>query len=154
MAAVNIEEPNVSQYTPPIRPNALSRPARRTRLKCRKAPESPKGDAAADARAARQRANGQRNRPCLASFLCNGASDLVSQFDYTGEVGLYAGKAIGGGSGPRDRRFQTAAEALRFAVEDMPHTQQRGSLLETRGVSTNQICTLYDAPEYPLSHSG
>ncbi len=77
----------------------------------------------------------------------------MSQFNYTGEAGLYAGKAIGGRSSPRYRRFDTAAEALRFAVEDMPNTQQRGSVLEVDEArfDHNQIRALYDAPEYPLS---
>lgn len=76
----------------------------------------------------------------------------MTQFDYTGEAGLYAGKAIGGSRGPRYRRFETAAEALRFAVEDMPGTQQRGSLLEVDEArfDHNQIRALYDAPDYPL----
>jgi len=49
-------------------------------------------------------------------------------------------------------RFETAAEALRFAVEDMRDKQQRGSLLEMGEArfDHNQIRALYDAPEYPL----
>ncbi|NTJ63131.1 hypothetical protein G6M50_07995 [Agrobacterium rhizogenes] len=75
------------------------------------------------------------------------------RFDYTDGAGLYAGKAIRGHSGLRYRRFETAAEALRFAVEDMPGAQQRGSLLEVNEArfDHNQIRALHDAPDYPLS---
>ena len=74
-------------------------------------------------------------------------------FDYTDGAGVYAGKATRGRSGLRYRRFETAAEALRFAVEDMPGAQQRGSLLEVNEArfDHNQIRALYDAPDYPLS---
>ncbi|WP_156932776.1 hypothetical protein [Rhizobium sp. IBUN] len=77
----------------------------------------------------------------------------MTRFDYTGGAGIYAGKSKAGISGPRYRRFETAAEALRFAVEDMPQSQQRGSLLEIDEArySHNQIRALYDAPDYPLS---
>lgn len=75
------------------------------------------------------------------------------RFDYTDGAGLYAGKTIRGHSGLRYRRFETAAEALRFAVEEMPGAQQRGSLLEVNETrfDHNQIRALYDAPDYPLS---
>ena len=77
----------------------------------------------------------------------------MTRFDYTGGAGLYAGKPKAGMIGPRYRRFETAAEALRFAVEDMPHSQQRGSMLEIDEAryNHNQIRALYDAAGYPLS---
>ncbi|MGV1908360.1 hypothetical protein [Agrobacterium cavarae] len=79
--------------------------------------------------------------------------DSLTRFDYTGEAGVYAGKSKVETRGPRYRRFETAAEALRFAVEDMPNSQQRGSLLEIGEArySQRQIRVLYDAPGYPLS---
>lgn len=76
----------------------------------------------------------------------------MNRFNYAGSAGLYAGYAMAERRGPRYRRFETAAEALRFAVEDMRDTQQRGSLLEMDEArfDHNQIRALYDAPEYPL----
>ncbi|KAA1183568.1 hypothetical protein FP026_05820 [Rhizobium tropici] len=78
----------------------------------------------------------------------------MTRFDYTGGAGLSAGRATRGSGGLRYRRFETAAEALRFAVEDMPGIQQRGALLEVDEArfDHNQIRALYDAPDYPLSH--
>lgn len=77
----------------------------------------------------------------------------MTRFDYMGGAGLYAGKSKAGISGPRYRRFETAAEALRFAVEDMPSGQQRGAVLEIDEArfDQNQIRTFYDAAGYPLS---
>ncbi|WP_337271512.1 hypothetical protein [Oryzifoliimicrobium ureilyticus] len=77
----------------------------------------------------------------------------MTRFDYTGGAGLYTGKSKAGTSGPRYRRFETAAEALRFAIEDMPQSQQRGSMLEIDEArfDQKQIRALYDAPGYPLS---
>jgi hypothetical protein len=76
----------------------------------------------------------------------------LTRFDYAGSAGLYSGNAKVGKRGPRYRRFETAAEALRFAVEDMGDTQKRGSLLEMDEArfDHNQIRALYDAPDYPL----
>ncbi|OEC96913.1 hypothetical protein [Rhizobium sp. YK2] len=77
----------------------------------------------------------------------------MTGFDYTGGAGLFAGRVKGSSGSLRYRRFDTAAEALRFAIEDMPGVQQRGSLLETDEArfDHNQIRALYDAPDYPLS---
>ncbi|MCX8999605.1 hypothetical protein NOF55_21090 [Rhizobiaceae bacterium BDR2-2] len=76
----------------------------------------------------------------------------MPEFDYTTGAGLYAGKKFRGSSGPRYRRFETAAEAVRFAIEDMPGSQLRGSVLEVDETrfDDRQIRMLYDAPEYPL----
>jgi len=76
----------------------------------------------------------------------------LTQFDYTGVAGLYSGKSLRGSRGPRYRRFETAAEALRFAIEDMPGAQQLGSLLEVDEARFDhrQIRAFYDAPAYPL----
>jgi len=77
----------------------------------------------------------------------------VADFDYKTEAGLYAGKRYQGSSGPRYKRFETAAEAVRFAIEDMPGSQLRGSVLEVDEArfDDTQIRRLYDAPEFPLS---
>jgi len=76
----------------------------------------------------------------------------LTLFDYTGGAGLYAGKALGGRRRPRYGRFESAAEALRFAIEDMPGAQQLGSLLEVDEARFDYraIRALYDAPGYPL----
>lgn len=80
----------------------------------------------------------------------------MAQFDYTTGAGIYAGKTPKGtGGGPRYKRFETVAEALRFAIEEMASTKLRGSILEVDEVrfDDTQIRRLYDAPEYPLARS-
>ncbi|MCS0459798.1 MULTISPECIES: hypothetical protein [Rhizobium] len=78
------------------------------------------------------------------------------EFDYTTGAGLYAGKKLRGVSAPRYRRFETAAEALRFAIEQMPIRQLRGSVLEVDEArfDDRQIRMLYDDPGYPLRRRG
>lgn len=77
----------------------------------------------------------------------------MANFDYTSEAGLYAGKKLRGSSGPRYKRFETAAEAVRFAIEDMPGSQLRGSVLEVGEArfSDKQIRMLYDGASFPLA---
>ncbi|MBP1853465.1 hypothetical protein [Rhizobium halophytocola] len=80
----------------------------------------------------------------------------MAQFDYMTGAGLYAGKtAKGAAGGPRYKRFDTVAEALRFAIEQMASNKLRGSILEVEEVrfDDTQIRRLYDAPEYPLARS-
>lgn len=76
----------------------------------------------------------------------------MAQFNYMIEAGLYVGKKLRSTRGPRYRRFETAAEAVRFAMEDMPGSQLRGCVLEVDEARFNesQIRMLYDAPAYPL----
>ena len=77
----------------------------------------------------------------------------MAEFDYMIEAGLYTGKTLRGTRAPRYKRFETAAEAVRFAMEDMPGSQLRGCVLEVNEArfDERQIRMLYEAPAYPLS---
>ena len=77
----------------------------------------------------------------------------MAEFDYMIEAGLYTGKTLRSSRGPRYRRFETAAEAVRFAMEDLPGPQLRGCVLEVNEArfDERQIRMLYDAAAYPLS---
>lgn len=97
----------------------------------------------------------RRNRSvpeCPAAFW-TAKDDRMTEFDYTSGAGLYAGKRLKGSSGTRYRRFETAAEAVRFAVENLSGSQLRGSILEVDEARFNdqQIRMLYDAPRFPLA---
>ncbi|MCL6708310.1 hypothetical protein M8R20_15020 [Pseudomonas sp. R2.Fl] len=77
----------------------------------------------------------------------------MADFDYMTTAGLYAGKKHRGGNvSPRYKRFDTAAEAVRFAIEDLPGSQLQGSVLEVDEARFDgkQIRKLYDAPGYPF----
>ena len=51
------------------------------------------------------------------------------------------------------RRFAHSAEAIRFAIEQLPLTMQRGTVMEVGGdrIKFSQIRALYDSKRYPLS---
>ncbi len=76
----------------------------------------------------------------------------MSEINYSACAGLYAGKSLRRNKGPRYRRFETVAEALRYAIEDMPGSQLRGSVLEVdeQRFDEKQIRMLYNSPKYPL----
>jgi hypothetical protein len=50
------------------------------------------------------------------------------------------------------RRFDTAAEAIRFAIEELPAALLLGAFLEVDEVrfGGDDIRRLYDSPDYPL----
>lgn len=79
----------------------------------------------------------------------------MTEFNYMTGAGLYAGKRYRGSSVLRYKRFDTAAEAVRFAIEEMPDSQLRGCVLEVDEIrfDDGQIRMLYDAPGYPLARS-
>ena len=74
----------------------------------------------------------------------------MSSFDYTASAGLFAAK---GHSGLRYRRFPQAAEAIRYAIERLPHKVFLGTSLEVNDERYNaaQIQALYESDRYPLT---
>lgn len=77
----------------------------------------------------------------------------MTQVDYMLPAEFFAGRRMGGSTtGPRYRRFSSTAEAIRFAIEELPGSQLRGSILEVGDVrfESSQIRSLYDADQYPL----
>jgi hypothetical protein len=77
----------------------------------------------------------------------------MAHFDYRAGAGFYPCKSKQNTSRHRYRRFESAAEALRFAMEEMPSSLLRGSVLEVDEArfSGIQMQTLYEADEYPLT---
>lgn len=71
--------------------------------------------------------------------------------DYNAMAELYPGKRAKF-TAVRYRRFDTAAEAVRFAIEEMRPELLNGSLLEVdeRRFDGAEIRALYDAADYPL----
>lgn len=78
-------------------------------------------------------------------------------FDYGSPAELFAAKRK---TGPRQRlgyrRFATAAEAIRFAVEDSPAIRTLGAWMQVGGerFESDEIHRLYDSDEYPLAPNG
>lgn len=78
----------------------------------------------------------------------------LGAFDYSGEAELFAsparrGQALG------YRRFARAADAIRFAVEELSPRTLLGTLLQVgdRRVGGGEIRRLYDSDAYPLVRS-
>ncbi len=76
----------------------------------------------------------------------------MAAFDYTAGAGLFPCKANNRTTRIRYKRFDSAAEAVRFAIEDMPGAQLRGCVLEVDNARFEgaDIRVLYDARDYPL----
>ena len=76
-------------------------------------------------------------------------------FDYNAPAELFLSKPVKG-SRIKYRRFATAAEALRYAVEDLRTPKAFGAHLEVgdERFNSSEIQRLYEANDYPLRKSG
>ena len=74
-------------------------------------------------------------------------------FNYAAPAELFLPKPKRGGRQPLGyRRFATAAEAIRFAVEDLPAVRTLGAWMQVGDERFNgdEIHLLYDSSDYPL----
>lgn len=77
----------------------------------------------------------------------------MSNFDYTALAELYPARSWKGGAGRVTyKRFEEAAEALRFAIEELPPQALLGTYLEVeeKRFDGRQIRQLYESEDYPL----
>ncbi len=76
----------------------------------------------------------------------------MKSVDYHAAAGLYPCKTVRRTSRLRYKRFDSVAEALRFAIEDMPSSMLRGCVLEIDEDRFDglQMQKLYEAEGYPL----
>jgi hypothetical protein len=80
----------------------------------------------------------------------------MKAFDYSASAELFASSTISHRGKPRAmayRRFSTAAEALRYAIEELPTPLLNGTVLEVgeERYDAALIRALYDDPAYPLA---
>jgi hypothetical protein len=75
----------------------------------------------------------------------------MSPFNYRAPAELFLSKPAKG-SRTKYRRFATAAEALRWAVEDLKTPKAFGAWLEVgdERFASSEIQRLYEADDYPL----
>ena len=75
----------------------------------------------------------------------------MSSFDYSAPAELFLAKPAKG-SREKYRRFATAAEAIRFAIKDLPALRSLGAWLQVGDERFNgdEIERLYEGNEYPL----
>jgi hypothetical protein len=78
---------------------------------------------------------------------------VMTTFDYTALAELYPARSWKGGAGRVTyKRFEAAAEALRFAIEELPPQFLLGTYLEVEEARFDgrQIRQLYESEDYPL----
>lgn len=75
----------------------------------------------------------------------------MHKFSYDAAAELYPSRRYAK-SLARYRRFDRAAEAIRYVIEEMPETWLNGTTLDVNGkrLEGTAIRTLYEAAEYPL----
>ena len=79
----------------------------------------------------------------------------MTGFDYAAAADCYFGKPAFRMRHLRHRRFDTAAEALRFAIEELPAAQLPATVLEVNEERFQgaKLRAIYDAEAYPLPRS-
>ena len=79
----------------------------------------------------------------------------MSKFNYDAPAELFPAPTRKSKRGGKYRRFDTAADAIRYVVEELPAPMVSGSILETaeERVAGDAIRALYDSNEYPLKRS-
>jgi hypothetical protein len=81
----------------------------------------------------------------------------TTAFDYSASADLFSMTAKNGRRRPLSyRHFASAAEAIRYAIEEIPAEQQLGTLLETDDsrYDSKEIHRLYASSSFPLQRAG
>jgi hypothetical protein len=92
-------------------------------------------------------------RGCFKVFVsANNLEDGVYGFDYNAPAELYPGRNRKSAKKVSYRRFETAADAIRFAVEELPELLLLGACIEINEQRLNykDIQALYASDQYPL----
>lgn len=77
----------------------------------------------------------------------------ISKFAFEAPAEIYSSGGTRARKGAMNyRRFQSSAEAIRFAVEELPQILQRGTVMEVGDdrFEFADIRALYDREDYPL----
>jgi hypothetical protein len=77
-------------------------------------------------------------------------------FDYDAPAELFSKRGQVASRGPMHyRRFATAAQAIRYAVEELPAVLLGGCIMQVDEdrFDARQIRELYDCPAYPLARA-
>ncbi|HEY0920354.1 hypothetical protein [Devosia sp.] len=76
----------------------------------------------------------------------------MDKFNYNASAELYPSRRYAKSQQAKYRRFGSAADAIRYAVEEMPGKWLVGTILEVneRRYEGEAIRALYDSADYPL----
>jgi hypothetical protein len=76
----------------------------------------------------------------------------VTKFDYCAPAELFPSRNRNAKQLVKYRRFDTAAEAIQFAMEELPAPALLGAVIEIneKRLSHADIRELYESPDYPL----
>ena len=79
----------------------------------------------------------------------------LTGFDYSAPAELFLSRSKASKSRPKYTRFDTAAEGVRFVVEDLPAAVSPGAylLVKEARFGAGEIRDLYQSAEYPLSRN-
>jgi hypothetical protein len=79
---------------------------------------------------------------------------IAFDFDAPAELFSSAGQGVARGT-MQYRRFASGAQAIRYAIEDLPAALLRGSIIQVDDdrFDARQIRELYDCPAYPLARA-
>ena len=79
----------------------------------------------------------------------------LNSFDYGASAELFMNRSRTTKTRPKYKRFDTAAEGVRFVVEDLPVAVSPGAYLLVEGArfGVEEIRDLYQSAEYPLSRN-
>lgn len=77
----------------------------------------------------------------------------TANFDYGAPAGVFTRMRHGRGGAAKYRRFETAAEAIRYAVEELPAPLLPGITMEVGEDTLDhlQILRLYEDPRFPFA---
>ena len=79
----------------------------------------------------------------------------MAKFDYSAPAELFPSPNRKIKNKGKYRRFDTAADAIRFAVEELPAPLLHGAFIESENerLGHEDIRALYDSADYPLKRS-
>ena len=77
----------------------------------------------------------------------------MAEFDYSALAELFPTRRLRRRQSFGYKRFPKAAQAIRFAMEEMPRTSLMGAFLEVneRRYGSDDIRRLYESADYPLT---